>query len=134
MKTRILTFSGRGLGGTQPEILHAVAEKLSDCAALHPDLICFPEEVLICGGDNGTPDWAAHNAAALAMFRAQAARLHANIVCGLEEPAELPGKRYNTAYFIDRTGAVIGRYRKRHLTYRAASFGLPGSATSAGWG
>ena len=47
MKTRILTFSGRGLGGTQPEILHAVAEKLSDCAALHPDLICFPEEVLI---------------------------------------------------------------------------------------
>lgn len=127
MKTRILTFSGRGLGRTQPEILHAIAEKLSDCAALHPDLICFPEEVLICGGDNGNPDWAAHNASALAMFRVQAARLHANIVCGLEEPAELPGKRYNTAYFIDRTGAVIGRYRKRHLTYRAASFGLPGS-------
>ena len=126
MKTRIVTFSGRGLGRTQPEVLHTMAQKLSACEALHPDLICFPEEVLICGGDAANPDWAAHNAAALAMLRTQAARLHANVVCGLEEPAERAGKRYNTAYFIDRAGRVIGRYRKRHLTYRAAAFGLPG--------
>lgn len=43
-----------------------------------------------------------------------AKRFHTNIVCG-SVIIEDNGKRYNTAFVIDREGNVVGEYRKIHL-------------------
>ena len=43
-----------------------------------------------------------------------AKRFHANIVCG-SVIIEDNGKRYNTAFVVDRQGNVVGEYRKMHL-------------------
>ena len=127
-KAKVITFSGIGMGQTQEEILDNLAKRLEMCRGMSPDLICFPEEVLIMGGDKNNPRWAENNAAALALMQTYAAELHTNIVVNLEEPApEYEGKRYNTAYVIDRAGHILGKYRKKHITFRAiAADGLPG--------
>lgn len=127
-RANILSWSAKNFGRTQEEILRTLEAKLREAASLSPDLICFPEEVLISSGDKQNPRWAENNAAALSLLRDGAARLRTNIVCCLEEPSETyPGKRYNTAYVIGRSGEVLGKYRKRHITFRAIGRdGLPG--------
>jgi len=127
-KANIITFSSRGFGRTQEGILASLERRLAELHRLSPDLICFPEEVLISGGDKNNPRWEENNAAALALMRRYAALYRTNIVCNLEEAApDYPGKRYNTSYVIDRAGGIIGKYRKRYITYRAiAGDGIPG--------
>lgn len=127
MKSRIITFSSRGLGRGQEEILDGLERRLDGISKLRPDLVCFPEEVLLSGGDRNNPRWQENNAKALGLFLSSARELNTNIAVGLEEPSgDYPGKRYNTGYLIDRGGNIIGRYRKRHITFRAVGDGLPG--------
>ena len=124
----IITFSSKGFGRTQTEILRSLSEKLNEIEKLRPDLVCFPEELLISGGDSDNPDWVKNNSLALEMCQSAAKRLSTHIEICLEEPAEsYPGKRYNTSYLIGRDGDILAKYRKRHITFRAiAHDGLPG--------
>lgn len=127
-KAKVVTFSGFGMGWTQEEILVSLEKHLKECRKMSADLICFPEEVLIMGGDVNNPNWASNNQKALDMVRRYAVELHSNIVINLEETVEeYPGKSYNTAYVINREGEILGKYRKKHITFRAiAGRGLPG--------
>ncbi len=129
MKSRIVSFTARNWGRTQEDILKTLESKLASLEKTAPDLVCFPEEVLISTGDRDNPASDANNAAALELARQYAAKLHTNLVVSLEEPSKAyPGKRYNTSCVIDRAGNVIGCYRKRYITFRAVQTGgLPGS-------
>lgn len=113
---------------TQEEILKLLEQQLSESEMLHPDLICFSEEVLISGGDGDNPNWIKNNQIALQMMTEGAKRLHCNIIICLEEPSEkYAGRSYNTTYIIDRQGRILDKYRKRHITFRAiAGHGLTG--------
>ena len=125
---KVISFSAYNPGSTQEEILSSIAGYLEEIRHSHPDLVCLPEEVLISSGDNGNPNWAENNRRLLEMCRNFAREVGTNFVVNPEEPSEdYPGKRYNTAYVIDRSGEIIGRYRKRHITFRAiAREGIPG--------
>ena len=104
-KAKVLTFSGVNMGRTQEEILISFEKQLEECVKQSPDLICFPEEMLILGGDGNNPNWVENNEKALQLALEYAKKLHSNIVINLEEPSvEYPGKSYNTAYVIDRNG------------------------------
>ena len=129
-KSNIITFSSRGFGRTQSEILASLGKKFEEISKLRPDLVCFPEEILISGGDSSNPNWERNNSLALELCRTQAKKLRANVEVCLEEPSEAyPGKRYNTSYLIDRDGSILAKYRKRHITFRAISHdGLPGES------
>ncbi|MBQ2709565.1 MAG: carbon-nitrogen hydrolase family protein [Clostridia bacterium] len=124
----IVTFSSRNMGRSQEEILTAMDARFASIASLSPDLVVFPEEVLISGGDKTNPNWEKNNADALALSIRWAKALHTNVCVNLEEPSRAyPGKRYNTVYVIDRAGEILGKYRKRHITFRAiGADGLPG--------
>lgn len=127
-KANIISFSSRGFGRTQSEILASLGRKFDEISKLRPDLVCFPEEVLISGGDSANPDWERNNSLALELCRTRARKLCTNVEVCLEEPSEAyPGRRYNTSYLIDRDGSVLAKYRKRHITFRAiAGDGIPG--------
>ena len=122
------TLKGRGGGCSQEQVLERMQKMLAECKHLKPDLICFPEEALIACGDHNNPNWVENNRKALEMMRENARALHTNIVICLEEPSEkYPGRSYNTTYVIDRSGTILGKYRKRHITFRAiAGRGLTG--------
>lgn len=117
-------------GKRQEEMLAHCLAVLEQLAGCHTDLVCFPEEVLIAGGQREHPDWAALNAHLLDRLCEWARKAGSMVACCLEEPSERhPGKRYNTAYLIDRKGAILGTYRKRYLTFRALeNDGIPGNA------
>ncbi len=127
-KAKVISFSGINMGRTQEEILVSLEKRLNEARGMSPDLICFPEEVLIMGGDKENPNWVENNGKALELMRKYAVELHTNIVVNLEEAVpEYPEKSYNTAYVIDRQGEILGKYRKRHITFRAiADRGLAG--------
>lgn len=129
-KINIVSFSAMSRPGTtQEEVLVYLENKLKELIPLKTDLVVFPEEVLISGEDTKNPNWEKNNAAALELTQRYAALLHTNICIGLEEPSKVyPGRRYNTSYAIDRSGSVIGKYRKRHITFRGLGIGCtPGS-------
>lgn len=107
-------------------VLTQLQNQLETSAHYQPDLVCFTEESMLCCGDE---NWLENNALALKVFRDGARKLHSNLVCCLEEPSkEHPGRSYNTIYFIDRSGSILKKYRKRHITYRAiAKRGLSGN-------
>lgn len=125
---KIITFSSRGMGRSQEEILISLERKLEEFRAIKADLLCFPEEVLLSAGDGNNPNWERNNLAALELMQRYAAELRTNIVTNLEEPSEeYPGKSYNTSFVINREGEIIGKYRKKWITFRAiGGHGLPG--------
>ena len=103
--------------------------QLDQAASCSPDLLCFPEEVLIAGADDTNPRTMENNKKALSMMQEGARRLHTNIVVGLMEPSDdYPGEYYNTAFVIGRDGEIVGRYHKRHITFR----GLPNHCLPGG--
>ena len=83
----IASFSSRGMGRTQEEILASMDTRFATLASLSPDLVVFPEEVLISGGDRDNPRWEENNAAALALAKSWAAKLRTNVCVNLEEPS-----------------------------------------------
>ena len=84
-RAKVISFSGINMGRTQEEILASLEKRLNETRSMSPDLICFPEEVLIMGGDGKNPNWVENNAKALDLMRKYAVELHTNIVVNLEE-------------------------------------------------
>jgi predicted amidohydrolase len=107
--------------------LQTALDLLDEAAALQPDLVCLPEELLIIGVPREHRRVLLEPARGPA-FRALAerARRHGTyVVAGLGE--ERGGRRYNTAVLIDRQGELVGQYDKVQPTdYEIAAGVTPG--------
>jgi len=125
---KIMTCSARNFGSTQEQILASYEKKLKELQNTTMDLLCFPEEFLISAGDKNNPNAVANYRRVLELAKEYAAKLHTNmVVSATEEAEEYPGRHYNTAYLLDRTGNIIGKSRKRHVTpYEISADFLPG--------
>ena len=130
-KAKIATWSyvRRNPKATQEELIQYTVEKVDELANSSTDLICLPEEILICTGDNNNPNWKQNNLRMLEILQEKALAMKTNIAVNLEEPSSTyPEKSYNTAYLINRSGEVTGKYRKNYITHRArGGRGLAGS-------
>lgn len=126
-RAKVITWSSDDrYGAKRDAMLQQLRDQLEISAPYNPDLVCFTEEFMLnCGDEN----WQENNALALEIFRNGAKKLHTNVICCLEEPSKkYPGRSYNTIYFINRSGEILKKYRKRHITFRAiAKRGLSGS-------
>ena len=130
-RANIATWSyvRRNPRATQEELIQYTVEKVDELANSSTDLICLSEEILLCTGDSNNPNWKQNNQRMLEILQEKALSMKTNIVCNLEEPSsKYLDKSYNTAYLINRSGEITGRYRKNYITHRArAGRGLAGS-------
>jgi predicted amidohydrolase len=90
------------------------SEVVRQAAAQKPDIICFPEGMTVVGTgktyidvSESVPGPTTERLGALAK------QLNSYIVAGLYE--RVAPAVYNTAVLIDRSGKLVGRYRKTHL-------------------
>ena len=99
-------------GKTQEEIIPAVVGKIESVRGYQPDLIVLPEAFMKIGGDRTNPNWAALTQQMLSELIRLAKEMRCYIAAPLYEP--YPGDpvlRYNTVYFLDRKGELVGKYR-----------------------
>jgi predicted amidohydrolase len=108
-----------------PEKNLARAEGFLQEAARHKaDLIVFPEDFVL-GPLNGRADLADFEGRYVRHFQELARRYAIEIVPGSIIEGDEKGL-YNTAYYIDRTGQILGRYRKVNLWLSERSYVDPG--------
>jgi predicted amidohydrolase len=128
---RILTLAAAQLGPiargeTRPQVVQRLVALLHQAAARGCDLIVYPEAALTAF----FPHWWIDDEAELetwfetampsnetAPLFAEARRLGIGFHLGYCELAEEAGsrRRFNTAILVDKTGALVGKYRKIHL-------------------
>ena len=89
------------------------------------DLIVFPEDFLV-GPLNGRDDLADFDQSYVKHFQQLASQYHIDIVPGSIIEGDESGL-YNTAYYIDRSGDIRGRYRKVNLWLPERSYVTPGN-------
>jgi len=89
------------------------------------DLIVFPEDFLV-GPLNGRADLADFDQSYAKHFQQLASQYHIDIVPGSIIEGDESGL-YNTAYYIDRSGDILGRYRKVNLWLPERSYVTPGN-------
>ena len=105
-------------GKKQEEIVPVIIDKIESVRGYHPDLIVLPEAFLEIGGDEFNPRWQEIAAQMLEELRRFAREMNCYIVAPLHEPYPGSGElRFNTVFFLDRRGEVIGKYRKVHTVY-----------------
>jgi predicted amidohydrolase len=108
-----------------PDINLARMERfLQEAVARQADLVLFPEDAVL-GPLNGRADLADFDQRYVRSFQELAARYHVDLVPGSIIEGEQSGL-YNTAYYIDHNGEILGRYRKVHLWLPERSYLDPG--------
>ncbi len=108
-----------------PETNLARAERfIQDAVAQHADLVLFPED-FVMGPLNGRADLADFDKRYVKYFQELAVRYGIDLVPGSIIEGEETGL-YNTAYYIDRSGDILGRYRKVNLWLPERSYIDPG--------
>ncbi|HEX7733773.1 MAG TPA: carbon-nitrogen hydrolase family protein [Ktedonobacteraceae bacterium] len=88
------------------------------------ELIVFPEDFVL-GPLNGRGDLADFDGQYARHFQALARKYEIDIVPGSIVEGDASGL-YNTAYYIDHTGTILGRYRKVNLWLSERSYIDPG--------
>ena len=111
-----------------PEKNLAKAEQFIAEASSENDLIVFPEDFMV-GPLNGRNEFADYGGHYVKHFQQLASKYHIDIVPGSIIEGDLTGL-YNTAYYIDRSGEIRGRYRKINLWLPERSYVTPGSSIS----
>src|SRR3954454_3234023 len=91
----------------------AKAEQFIKEASSKADLIVFPED-FITGPIYGNKDFVDYDGQYVQHFQSLATKYAIDIVPGSFIEGER-GKLYNTTYYIDRAGAILGIYRKVNL-------------------
>jgi beta-ureidopropionase len=131
----IATTAFHHAGGPDRQANIARAAALIDVAAAHrPDLICLPETFPSMGVAYGHIREVAEPVPGptTEMAMAKAAEIGANVICPINE---LRGDTIlNTAVVIDRSGAIVGKYDKRHPVTTAADFTAMEQGTMPGSG
>jgi predicted amidohydrolase len=103
----------------------AKAERfIEEAVEQRAQLIVFPED-FVMGPLNGRADLADFDGHYVKHFQALAQRYEIDIVPGTIIEGDETGL-YNTAYYIDCTGAILGRYRKVNLWLSERSYIDPG--------
>src|SRR5579884_2930098 len=82
--------------------------------ATQADIIVFPED-FVTGPLSGNRELADYSGQYREYFQELARRYSIDIVPGSIIEGDRDGLLYNTAYYIDKTGTVKGRYRKTNL-------------------
>jgi predicted amidohydrolase len=105
----------------EPESNLAKAERfIQEAVAQQAQMIIFPEDFVL-GPLNGRADLADFDGRYVKHFQELAAKYALDIVPGSIIEGDETGL-YNTAYYIDRTGEILGRYRKVHLWLSERSY------------
>lgn len=108
-----------------PETNLARAERfIQEAVARNADIVLFPED-FVMGPLNGRADLADFDKRYIKYFQEMAVRYGTDLVPGSIIEGEETGL-YNTAYYIDRSGEILGRYRKVNLWLPERSYIDPG--------
>lgn len=108
-----------------PEVNLARAEQfIQEAVAQQAQLIVFPEDFVL-GPLNGRADLADFDHHYVRHFQALAAKYAIDIAPGSIIEGDVTGL-YNTAYYIDHTGEILGCYRKVNLWLSERSYLDPG--------
>lgn len=97
---------------------------IQEAVAQAADIVLFPEDSVL-GPLNGRADLADFDQRYVKYFQELAVRYQVDLVPGSIIEGEESGL-YNTAYYIDRSGEIVGRYRKVHLWLPERSYLDPG--------
>jgi predicted amidohydrolase len=111
-----------------PEKNLARAEQFIAEAATENDLIVFPEDFIL-GPLSGVNQYADYDGHYITFFQKLALQYHIDIVPGSIFEGDSTGL-FNTTYYIDRSGEILGRYRKVNLWLPERSYITPGSTVS----
>ena len=106
----------------------AKAEQFIAEASTENDLIVFPEDFIL-GPINGKCEHADYDGHYISFFQKLALKYHIDIVPGSIIEGDFTGL-FNTTYYIDRSGEILGRYRKVNLWLPERSYITPGSNVS----
>lgn len=107
------------------ENLQKAEQFIQQATSAAADLIVFPEDFLV-GPLNGRADLADFDQQYVKHFQQLASQYHIDIVPGSIIEGDENGL-YNTAYYIDRSGDILGRYRKVNLWLPERSYITPGN-------
>jgi predicted amidohydrolase len=108
-----------------PESNLAKAELfMQEAVAQQAQMIVFPEDFVL-GPLNGRADLADFDGRYVKHFQELAAKYAIDIVPGTIIEGDETGL-YNTAYYLDHTGAILGRYRKVNLWLSERGYIDPG--------
>jgi predicted amidohydrolase len=100
------------------------AERFISEAAAQANIIVFPED-FVTGPLSGHGEYADHDGHYVRHFQQLAARYAIDIVPG--SIIESDGERlFNTTYYIDKSGAIKGKYRKVNLWLPERPYLVPG--------
>lgn len=111
-----------------PETNLKKAEQFIQMAASKADMIVFPED-FIAGPLEGKLELADNEGRYIKHFQRLASKYDIDIVPGTIIEGEQAGL-FNTAYYIDRSGEIRGRYRKVNLWLPERSYITPGKEIS----
>ena len=111
-----------------PEANLKKAERFIEKASTENDLIVFPEDFL-AGPLNGRNEFADYDGRYVRHFQRLAAKYNIDIVPGSIIEGD-DAALYNTTYYIDRGGEILGRYRKVNLWLPERSYITPGNKVS----
>lgn len=141
VRVSLVQFAG---AADKDDNLATIRRLIPDAAAAGPDLVVLPEAAM---HDFGPPEMSLGPIAEpldgpFVSALAELAREHAvQLVAGVFETSDDPGRPYNTLVAIGRDGTVAGRYRKVHLydsfgfresdKLRSGDVPAPGSGTGA---
>ncbi len=106
----------------------ARAEQYIAEASKTHDLIVFPEDFLL-GPLDGKSEYADFEGQYVTIFQKLASKYHIDIVPGSIIEGD-PTGLFNTCYYIDRSGEILGRYRKVNLWLPERSYITPGNNIS----
>ena len=124
MRTAVVQFK---FTHHKPEISLARAETfVKKAAARHADVVVFPEDFLT-GPLLGRLELADGEGRYRNAFCRLARRYHLDIVGGSVIEKER-GRFFNTCYYVDRSGRVLGRYRKVNLWLTEKPWVTPGKS------
>ncbi len=125
MKIALVQFQ---IDPLSPEANLKKAERFIEEASSENDLVVFPEDFL-AGPLNGRNEFADCEGRYVRHFQRLAAKYNIDIVPGsIIEGAD--AALYNTTYYIDRSGEILGRYRKVNLWLPERSYIAPGNKVS----
>ncbi|HYB00318.1 MAG TPA: carbon-nitrogen hydrolase family protein [Ktedonobacteraceae bacterium] len=125
LRTAVVQFA---IDQYNPQRNLARSEQYIAEASKSHDLIVFPEDFLL-GPLNAKSEYADFEGQYIRIFKRFASKYHIDIVPGSIIEGDSTGL-FNTTYYIDRSGEILGNYRKMNLWLPERSYITPGSNIS----
>jgi len=115
---RILSLAGEESAGSVAEHCSAYDRTLAQYASFSPDFIVFPENATIWGNRRKVGEQAETLDGPSPVYYRSTAVKHGSHVVGCfylkAEPGDKRGEAYNAAVVVDRSGKLLGTYKKTY--------------------